>query len=718
MYPISNDVLALFEAEQPKVLRITGTDKNGTAITITDNDVVADSFQLDRYACNGEKLEVGTAVAAQMSLKLFNGNGQFDSIIFEGTELNVEIGIADWSQASPVVTYVPCGLFTPDIQPRRMATISLTCLDRMTMFDVAVDATALTFPATVAGLVGQACIVCGVTLAQSIVTLPNASVSVSALPSVNGIITYRNIIQWCAGIMATNAWMDWNGQLRFSWYNNSTSYVSTTDNRYSSDLYENDLTVTGVVYTNDSGIEIVEGTDDYALDLTGNALAGPLIATVLPAINTAVNGFAYRPFTAAVINAPYLWPMDSVVFTDKDGNNHASVLTNVAFGVNGTTALESKGMTEAINKLQAPVGVTKEQAQLISQAMEQVETDIDDSLTQQEIFNRLTDNGAAQGLYIDPVTGQIYVNASYIRSGTLVLGGLNNQNGTLQVLDASGNVVGTWDNNGVTILKGLISGPSMELKYNPVTGVSDAITLTRQDNGYVYGKLYVYKWQNSDYAEPRFALYDYDEDSYDPDYDISTPYAESRIGAWGLNFSLKTDDSGLTASEICNINIRGVEIKSKNADSPNDYFKIGYNGEARFTAVNITGALNVGDPATTRANLGITPANIGAVQNINIVNADIANAAALNAKLSQIPYSTSPSLRGAAIAYVPQQVMRAITGIATANGAFGYIVRNGTSSFMFNVTSINGNVIYVFSLTSTESEYSHGTVYQYTGTAV
>lgn len=727
MYPISNDVLALFEAEQPKVLRITGTDKNGTAITITDNDVVADSFQLDRYACNGEKLEVGTAVAAQMTLKLFNGNGQFDDIVFEGTELNVEIGIADWSQASPVVTYVPCGLFTPDIQPRRMATISLTCLDRMTMFDVAVDATSLTFPATVAGLVGQACTACGVTLAQSIATLPNADVSVSALPSVNGIITYRNIIQWCAGIMATNAWMDWNGQLRFSWYNNSTSYVSTTDNRYSSDLYENDLTVTGVVYTNDSGIEIVEGTDDYALDLTGNALAGPLIATVLPAINTAVNGFAYRPFTAAVINAPYLWPMDSVVFTDKDGNNHASVLTNVAFGVNGTTALESKGMTEAINKLQAPVGVTKEQAQLISQAMEQVETDIDDSLTQQEIFNRLTDNGAAQGLVL--LNGQLYVNASYIRSGTLVLGGQNNQNGTLQVLDANGNVVGTWDNNGVTILKGLISGPSMELKYNPVTGVSDAITLTRQDNGYVYGKLYVYKWPNSDYAEPRFALYDYDEDSYDPDYDISTPYAESRIGAWGLNFSLKTDDSGLTASEICNINIRGVEIKSKNADSPNDYFKIGYNGEARFTAVNITGALNVGDPATTRANLGITPANIGAlpdtttaadigaVQNINIVNADIANAAALNAKLSQIPYSTSPSLRGAAIAYVPQQVMRAITGVATANGGFGYIVRNGTSSFMFNVTSINGNVIYVFSLTSTESEYSHGTVYQYTSTS-
>lgn len=710
MYPISNDVLALFEAEQPKVLRITGTDKNGTAITITDNDVVTDSFQLDRYACNGEKLEVGTAVAAQMTLKLFNGNGQFDDVVFEGTELNVEIGIADWSQASPVVTYVPCGLFTPDVQPRRMATISLTCLDWMTKFDVAVDATALTFPATVAGLVGQVCTVCGVTLAQSIATLPNADVSISALPSVNGIITYRNIIQWCAGIMATNAWMDWNGQLRFSWYNNSTSYVSTTDNRYSSDLYENDLTVTGVVYTNDSGIEIVEGTDDYALDLTGNALAGPLIATVLPAINTAVNGFAYRPFTAAVINAPYLWPMDSVVFTDKDGNDHASVLTNVAFGVNGTTALESKGMTEAINKLQAPVGVTKEQAQLISQAMEQVETDIDDSLTQQEIFNRLTDNGAAQGLVL--LNGQLYVNASYIRSGTLVLGGQNNQNGTLQVLDASGNVVGTWDNNGVTILKGLISGPSMELKYNPVTGVSDAITLTRQDNGYVYGKLYVYKWPNSDYAEPRFALYDYDEDSYDPDYDISTPYAESRIGAWGLNFSLKTDDSGLTASEICNINIRGVEIKSKNADSPNDYFKIGYNGEARFTSVYITGALSVGDPATTRENLGITPANIGASAAF-VLTGDYTTAATI--------YSVLNTMARGSVATIVTRAAASNAMCGVNYDMYGTIWRNPTSTsnnYYLSMTRTSGLEQYCYVLTLTDSSMSHGTVYKYTGTAV
>ena len=378
MYPITEAVMALFEAEHRKVLRITGTDKNGAAITITDDNVLEDSFQIDRYSCNGEKLEVGTAIAAQMTFALENGDGVYDGIVFEDTELFAEVGVADWTQENPTVHWVPCGYFTPDMQPRRLSTISITALDRMTKFDVVVDATDLTFPTTIAGLVGQVCTVCGVTLAQSIATLTNADVAVTTLPSANGgMITYRNLIQWCAGVMGTNAWFDWNGLLRFSWYNNATNYVSTMDNRYNSDLYENDLTVTGVEYTNDSGVVIVEGTDDYAIDLTGNAIAGPLIATVLPTLNTALNGFTYRPFTAAVVNAPYLWPMDVVAFTDKGGSSHSGALTNVVFGLNGTTALESKGMTYVINKAAQPKGFTREQARLINAIAQTAITNVD-----------------------------------------------------------------------------------------------------------------------------------------------------------------------------------------------------------------------------------------------------------------------------------------------------------------------------------------------------
>jgi hypothetical protein len=84
-----------------------------------------------------------------------------------------------------------------------------------------------------------------------------------------------------------------------------------------------------------------------------------------------------------------------------------------------------------------------------------VATNLDKSLDQEGIFNRLTNNGEAQGVYI--IDGQVYVNMSYARSGTLVLGGLNNTNGLLKVLDANSNEIGHWGNDGIVLNKGSIN---------------------------------------------------------------------------------------------------------------------------------------------------------------------------------------------------------------------------------------------------------------------
>lgn len=95
---------------------------------------------------------------------------------------------------------------------------------------------------------------------------------------------------------------------------------------------------------------------------------------------------------------------------------------------------------------------------------DQVTDALDDSLTQQDIFDRLTNSGAVQGLLL--VNGQLYVNASYINSGylnagriqggTLTLGGANNANGVLEVKDSGGNTVVTLDNGGAGINNGSV----------------------------------------------------------------------------------------------------------------------------------------------------------------------------------------------------------------------------------------------------------------------
>lgn len=434
MYPITNAVKALFESEQRQTLRITGTDKNNTAISITDADVLIDGFNIDRFSCVNDRIEIGTATAAEMTLRLNNTSGAFDSIIFEGAELFVEIGIADWSQANPTINYIPCGYFTPNEQPRRMNVITLKALDRMAKFDVAVDASALSMPASVSSIVGQVCTICNVTLAASVDTLPNATLTISELPAIQQEMTYRNLIQWCAGIMGTCAYMDWDGKLAFAWYS-AASYISTPANRFSSDLFENDIEITGVEYTNTQNVAIIAGTTDYTLDLTGNYLMSGYASEVLTNINTALNGFTYRPFAASVLTAPYLWPMDIITFTDKDGNDHNCIVTNVNFGLNSTTEIEGKGMTDQLNGQLRPSGMTVEQGFMVEKAIQAAIDDVDDSLTQQEIFNRLTNNGQEQGIYLQ--NGKIYISASYIQSGHLSADYL--QGGTLESTAQVGN---------------------------------------------------------------------------------------------------------------------------------------------------------------------------------------------------------------------------------------------------------------------------------------
>lgn len=85
------------------------------------------------------------------------------------------------------------------------------------------------------------------------------------------------------------------------------------------------------------------------------------------------------------------------------------------------------------------------------------------------------------------------MSANRIHGGTLVLGGQNNGNGTLQVLDASGNIIGEWDNTGADITGDLT------LKRVYIGSVSSPTTMTikiAQIEPYKYGFQMLEEWVN------------------------------------------------------------------------------------------------------------------------------------------------------------------------------------------------------------------------------
>lgn len=457
MYPITSSVKALFDDEYRQTLRITGIDADGNPITITDANVMADGFTIDRFACNTTKLEVGTAVSSELTLELDNRQGQFDGVRFEGTELFVEIGIADWSQENPEVTYIPCGYFTPDVQPRALSTITLKALDRMMLFEkeltqygdkyywtdhngnrisdasgnnIVFYAPVSDFPCSVESLVSQCCDLCGIELAESISGLPNANYQVIGIPELQQNVTYRNLIQWAAGLMGTNAYIDWDGKLRFSWFGNETGYVADTSNRFSGDLFENDITISGISYTDSDDTLHLAGDSYYTIDLSGNYLINTSTAdSALTVLYNALHAYTYRPFSAAVVCAPYLWPMDQIVYVDRNGNGHVTTLTNVNLTVNGKTVLEAKGETDQTNTYAKPGMFTARQAEALQRIQVANNNHLNEALQNATDYITGAKGGCIRYIYDDDELSEIVIlNTKNIETATKVwrwnIGGL------------------------------------------------------------------------------------------------------------------------------------------------------------------------------------------------------------------------------------------------------------------------------------------------------
>lgn len=381
MVNVSQDIIKSFNEgnQQTALIEVTSGSKT---FTITEADIIQGGLKIDRYCVTNSKIEVGSAVASELSLKLRNYDGKFNDVSFEGAILNVKIGIKLSSvlegatlgkgilgrmilgSASPDqdVAYVPCGLFIVDTPPRKLSTISISALDYMVLFDREVNASALSFPIHVDALIQKICSICNVTLATDVSVLPNHYFSIGGLPDTNQTLTYRQLLQWCAQLTGTCAFMDGSGRLVLKWYE-QTGVTITASERYSSDMLENDITITGFTCDDGKGNTYLSGTADYTLDLSDCGFLTNAYEGVLKELQTARGGFAYRPYSATIKSAPYLFPLDMIRYKDKDGVVHNTIVTNVTLALNCNTAISGAGETiTSSSYAQSTSGVTSQQA--------------------------------------------------------------------------------------------------------------------------------------------------------------------------------------------------------------------------------------------------------------------------------------------------------------------------------------------------------------------
>ena len=380
MRNISQEVIDLFNKDYRQVVRIHFS-KGNTAFDITEADIIQGGMTIDRYCVSGSKIELGSAVAAELTLKLRNYDGKFDAVSFEGATLTVEVGIKKWDALAwekAQLHWVPCGQFIIDTPPRTLDTISISALDRMVLFDKEVDTSKLHLPASIESLVKQICTQCGVVLQTDVGHLPNCFFSVGSLTTSDGsAITYRQVLRWCAAMTGTCAYIDVDGSLVMGWYE-ATNFTFDASQRYSSDMLENDIVLTGFTFSyldkDNKTRTYLAGTKDYTLDLSNCALLTNNQEGVIKRIYEARGGFRYRPYSAIVKSAPYLFPMDIIHYVDKKRVTHDTIVTNVTFTLNCNTAISAVGETITSSSYStANKGITDQQATANSNSSQQFE---------------------------------------------------------------------------------------------------------------------------------------------------------------------------------------------------------------------------------------------------------------------------------------------------------------------------------------------------------
>lgn len=401
MFSINQEALDLFLQGYRQTAEIIfyGTDRT---FTLTESDIMVGGLTVDRYSVSGSKIELGSACASELSLILDNRDGQFKNVKFEGGELFVRIGISTYEAdaGGEILThYVPLGYFTVDEPARALSTISLSALDRMVQFDKKVDWSLFTFPMTVGAMLSQTCTICNVPLGTDISDRPNYDYVIQQSPV--GDCTYRQIIQWIAELTATCAFIDWEGRLALKWYeyptDKTTMFKVTPSERYSSDMLENDIVISGVEVVDGESNVYLAGDDAYAFKIENNNLIQHDYQDVCNAIYDSVGGFTYRPYECVMKSVPHLFPTDVIKFKDKDGVEHDTILTNVTYTLNGNTAIKGQGETETSSGYATSNPLTSRESLIINTIKQTLNETLNGSVQSVLAFNELITN--ALGVY-------------------------------------------------------------------------------------------------------------------------------------------------------------------------------------------------------------------------------------------------------------------------------------------------------------------------------
>ena len=367
---------------------------DGTVLNLTNSEIWDGGFSIEDAVSDDNEFQFGTAIIGSATLVINNIYDTYSEYDFDRANVVLWVGL----ELNGTVEKIRKGTYIVDEPEYNGVTISLGLLDLMSRFDMPYTTSNLTYPATLAQIVADACSMCDVN--NNALSFNHSDYVINTRPT-DDKLTYRDIICACAQIACMNARVNRDGYLEFIWYDFSTlgnitsdsldggtflftdgdtadggnfsfneltnydggSFVSratyhSITSTYSLSVSTDDVIVTGVsleyeVDGEEAGTEnqiITIGTDGYMLSAKENPFVDASNAqTIANYMGDALIGIRFRKAEVSHPSDPSFEAGDVMTVIDRKGHQYACIVSRTDFKVGDKQDTVSAAATPSKN---------------------------------------------------------------------------------------------------------------------------------------------------------------------------------------------------------------------------------------------------------------------------------------------------------------------------------------------------------------------------------
>ena len=404
-------------------VKIDLTLADETELELTEEDIWADSFEINTASSGTSSFDIGSAIIGECKFSLNNFDERFSTYDFFNAQAVV------WLKLIGDSTYYRMGFYTVDEPTFNGALIDIIMLDDMWKFDVPLSEVGLIFPLTAISAVSSICTYCGVTLNTQTFHGYNFTLPVEPAEEMN----CREFLQYVAMIGCNFCVINSAGTLDIRWYDtasitndldggtfstnttpysdgdsadggNFTDYTSGDSydggsfvtagmdyftRNFSTQLGTDEIEITGVKMTI-SDTEYTVGEAGYVLSLENPLVTTDTVSSVLNLIWDVLEGFKLRTFNISTLTDIAAEVGDRCAVMDLKGNIVYSFITSIDLGLSAQTVrCDAESVTRTL---------TKRYSASQKAAVEIARKIVDDTMTDYDTAVQLMNNLAVNSL--------------------------------------------------------------------------------------------------------------------------------------------------------------------------------------------------------------------------------------------------------------------------------------------------------------------------------